>query len=262
MVSVFQSLFFFVLTFVVVSPLQAGFSEIDVFEVEVGQGIETGSLNWNISGGPNRVDVLSELEWKELYLWNSRLAAKLLFCNAFSLNFEGDYGQIFHGYCEDSDYSANHRKKLYQYAHTSANRGEVFDLSFFLGYDCCFGGLGVRPLFGYSLSEQHLQMRTPATFAYFGINDPLDPEEVIVREKLKTCIATIGLAGRGFGQDSIYFMISTVFIFLGDSSTTGWITGRPAIGICAKIWREISNIPERGKGFGLNLEEPTICPVA
>lgn len=177
MFTVLRNLIIYIIPLLMISTLPAHY-------LEVGQGIGVSSLNWNIGSGIRSSDVISELEWQDLTTWNSSLYAELEFATVFSLNFEGNYGKIFSGYNEDSDYSRNHRRGLYMYSHATANKGEIFDLSLSIG--CCFTcqNLRVRPLLGFAFDEQHVRMDGPGSWTYYAYNDPYQSEDYVVTGRI------------------------------------------------------------------------------
>lgn len=138
--------------------------EYNAFENDITFGIGTGyrqdSLNWSIAGPNNVPNVLSELKWKDLRIWQIEGYAKFVSCNHIYLRGKADYGRIFHGKNRDSDYEGNHRTFEFSRADCKAGKGEVFDFSGGAGYQLtyCFDTIKVAPLIGYSYHEQHLRM--------------------------------------------------------------------------------------------------------
>lgn len=159
------------------------FAAISRYEVEVGQGYQTGQLNWSIAGGPDGpgvVNVLSQLKWKDLKVCTTHMGAKAMVTNQFFLLAEGNYGFIYDGYNEDSDYSLPDKQGLYQYSKAAADKGEVYDYSFVVGHDQPYSGgrLKVRSLAGWGKDGQNVRMMSPATVYYDGNYDPIDPSDI------------------------------------------------------------------------------------
>ena len=147
----------------------------DRFEIELGQGYQDGNLDWNIAGpvvdGKVTPDVLSELNWQDLRIWNSRLALAY-YEEGYRIGFEGNYGKIFEGYVLDDDYGANNRKSRFSHARATGDKGEVFDYNLTLGYGLSYNGVTVTPYGGWGYEAQHLKMCAPATLEYNGNNNP------------------------------------------------------------------------------------------
>lgn len=147
------------------------------FEIDLGQGYQEGNLDWNIAGPliDNQVtpDVLSELKWQDLRIWNSRLAL-FYYEEGYRAGFEGNYGKILEGHVLDDDYGADGRKSRFSHAHASADKGEVFDYNLTLGYGLYYGGITLTPYGGWGYEAQHLKMMSPATLEYHGNNNPFN----------------------------------------------------------------------------------------
>lgn len=155
------------------------YSYVDELKFDVGAGVGGGKLDWNIGTVDRQPDVLSELEWKKLRFWNTRIFTSARILERANLSFEGNYGKIFDGYNEDSDYSISGRKGLYKYSRATANKGEIFDLSLALGYDFHYSNFTITPLAGWEKSEQHVRLMSPSHFTYDGNFDPFDPNDFI-----------------------------------------------------------------------------------
>ena len=128
--------------------------------VDIGTGIRQDALHWNISGGPYGPNILSELKWKDLKIWEVYAELKFVLPYQIYFRFNGDYGKIFEGRNKDADYLEDNRKEPFSIAFSKANKGEVFDFSFGSGYQYSFfqDRLTVSPLAGFSHQEQHLRM--------------------------------------------------------------------------------------------------------
>lgn len=135
----------------------------EIFEcpsLELSAGYRLDRLNWNISGVNNHPDVLSELKWSNLQMFQMGLLGQVYICEDWVVRLEGNYGQILTGKVQDSDYDKSHRRGEYSRFICNADRGEVFDVSGSIGYfyPLFCDEFFVTPLVGYSYSEQHLRM--------------------------------------------------------------------------------------------------------
>lgn len=128
--------------------------------LKTGTGYRQDSLNWSIAGENNHPNILSELKWENLEIWEIRASAEALLCKHIYFKGEGDYGKIYNGRNRDSDYLLDHRRLEYSRAITKADRGEVFDFLVGFGYQFSlfYKKFFITPLAGYSYHEQHLQM--------------------------------------------------------------------------------------------------------
>ena len=126
----------------------------------IGAGYRQDSLNWNISGGEFGPNILSELKWKDLWMWTASSELKIIFPYNFYFRFNGDYGKICHGKNQDIDYLGDDRSHAFSISYSKANKGEAFDFSFGTGYQYSIfqDRFKISPLFGFSHHEQHLRM--------------------------------------------------------------------------------------------------------
>lgn len=128
--------------------------------LDLGTGYRQDVFNWNISGGENGPNVLSELKWKDLRSLNVYAELKIYLPYQFYFRFNGDYGRICQGNNSDTDYLGDDRTQIFSLSHSKANRGELFDFSFGIAWQCAFfqERLKIAPAFGFSNHEQHLRM--------------------------------------------------------------------------------------------------------
>ena len=105
------------------------------------------------------VNVLSELTWDDLESYQVKFQGSLLIPNVIALRGIADYGWIFDGDNQDSDYAGDNRTYEWSRSNNSADDGDVWDVSLAIGYPLRFGGevIGtITPLIGYSLSLIHI----------------------------------------------------------------------------------------------------------
>ena len=128
--------------------------------LDVGAGYRHDSFNWNISGGKDGPNILSDLKWKDIRSCDIFTELKIHLPYQFYFRFNGDYGKIFDGKCIDKDYLGHNRTQIFAHSRSQANKGELFDFSFGTAYECCFfqERLKIGPVFGFSHQEQHLRM--------------------------------------------------------------------------------------------------------
>lgn len=128
-------------------------------EFDLGYTYRRDKLKWSIGSddGPN---ILSELSWKNLYINQISAMGYLTTQDHFYLRGFADYGGIFHGTNQDSDFFGDNRTLEFSRSINKADKGEVFDLSAAIGreFDFLCNTLRLVPLVGYSWHEQHLRM--------------------------------------------------------------------------------------------------------
>lgn len=129
-------------------------------ELSLGVGYRTDNLHWDISGGQNGPNVLSELEWRKIHSCEISTEYQALFLRNFYARLNGDIAFIFEGQNQDSDYEGNDRTKEYSRSINNADHGKLYDASIGLGmqFSFLFSLLKITPLLGYSYHGQHLTM--------------------------------------------------------------------------------------------------------
>lgn len=159
-----RRLFQGLLTGLVMCAFSVSAYEID-FEVDAEVGYRQDSLNWTIS---NNDILLSTLKWEDLKMVQYRLDLIGSICNTVYMRGYADYGHIYKGKNTDTDYETTFapdggyilKDSIWCKSKQDAGKGEVFDLSFALGYPYAFFDEQLRfvPLAGYSYHEQHLRL--------------------------------------------------------------------------------------------------------
>ena len=145
-------------------------------------GYRQDSLDWNIAGdlfpGYN-VNVLSELTWDDLESYQVKFQGSLIIPNIIALHGYADYGWIFDGDNQDSDFAGDDRTLEFSRSNNSADDDDVWDVSLAVGYPFRTGRrvIGtITPLVGYSYHEQNLNMTDGVqTIATPGVTPPLGP---------------------------------------------------------------------------------------
>ena len=137
-------------------------------------GYRRDDLDWNIAGslyGKN-INVLSELEWDDIKSYEVKFHGKLVLPNVIAVRGIANYGWIFDGEVQDSDYDGDNRTLEFSRSNNSADDGDVWDVSLAIGYPFRWGKSvisTVTPLVGYSHHEQNLTM----TDGYQTISEPI-----------------------------------------------------------------------------------------
>jgi hypothetical protein len=138
----------------------------------------TDTLDWNIAGNSSGTNpnILSELTWEDLTTFQFRLANRSVILDHFFLKADFNYGWIFEGHNQDSDYAFDDRTGEFSRSNNQADRGEVWDACVGIGPRFTFGlpYLELIPLAGYSRHEQHLAITEgyqsiPAMGAFDGL---------------------------------------------------------------------------------------------
>lgn len=127
--------------------------------IELSTGIRGDNLDWNIAGANGFPNVLSELTWTDvesvIFKGNLRLATR------DGLYFRGyiDWGTVFDGTNQDSDYAGNDRTMEFSRSNNNADDGSVWDFSGGLGfvYHANYS-LDVIPVAGFSVHKQNLTL--------------------------------------------------------------------------------------------------------
>jgi opacity protein-like surface antigen len=163
---------------------QAGFFRETLLQLE--NGYRTGRLDWNLAGDRNggNPDVLSELEWEDLDIFQVKAAGRVLLgpdsMPHLSLCLKGSaaYGWITDGDNRDSDYAGDHRTLEYSRSENSGDDGNVLDLAVALGPQFHFleNRVAVALLAGWSYHEQNLKITDgEQTVSEPSLAGPLEP---------------------------------------------------------------------------------------
>lgn len=135
-------------------------------ELQLGSGYRSGELDWNIAGPGDTPDVLSELEWKDLDIFQTEAEGQVWFASAYwpalSLCLKGSaaYGWIVDGNNRDSDYAGDHRTLEFSRSENDGSGGNVLDLSIAAGpqFKLWQGKITIALLAGWSYHEQNLEI--------------------------------------------------------------------------------------------------------
>lgn len=104
--------------------------------------------------------VRSDLEWKNLHIWQIEAKGEYVTCDNIYLRASGDYGWIHSGKNRDSDFFTFTDCSDQEFSRTHAKtRGHVYDADIAVGYQfkLCDDSFSLTPLIGYSWKGQHLR---------------------------------------------------------------------------------------------------------
>ena len=127
-------------------------------ELSFTAGLRTDNFDWNIADSDGTPNILSELTWDKLRIYQLKAAAKLAMNGPFFMRGYLGYGWIWDGVNQDSDYNGDDRTLEYSRSNNKSDGGEVWDASAAIGYTIDLGVVEVSPLLGYSYHAQYLQM--------------------------------------------------------------------------------------------------------
>lgn len=144
-------------------------------------GYRQDELDWNIADTDGTPNVLSELNWTDLEIFQLKAGVRAPLDNNFYFRGMGDYGWIYDGENQDSDYIGNDRTGEISRSNNKADDGDVWDLSAGLGIRNVFMArpfgttLDIMPVAGYSYHRQDLVIREgfqtiPATGPFAGLD--------------------------------------------------------------------------------------------
>ncbi len=132
-------------------------------EFLLGMGYRVDEYDWNIAGNTtlgNYVNVLSELTWKKIKIYQIKLRNRTSLKNVFHLRGSLGSGWIFAGENQDSDYLGNNRTLEYSRSNAHTGGSNVLDASVGVGYHFRLrrDKLLLTPLIGYSYHRQNLSI--------------------------------------------------------------------------------------------------------
>ena len=131
-------------------------------ELVLSAGYRVDDFDWNIAGDihGNSPNVLSELTWDDLEIYQLELYNKSIVREVCYLRGSLSYGWIKDGDNQDSDYLEDNRALEFSRSNNDADDSDTLDASLGIGYPFTFGSgfVGLTPLVGYSYHEQNLTM--------------------------------------------------------------------------------------------------------
>ncbi|MEZ4485458.1 MAG: hypothetical protein R2864_13010 [Syntrophotaleaceae bacterium] len=136
--------------------------------LQLGSGYRSGELDWNIAGDSSggNPDVLSELEWEDLDIFQTEASARIWVGSsripdlALCLKGSAAYGWVLDGDNRDSDYAGNNRTLEFSRSENSGDGGNTLDLSCAIGPQWGFRQqqFTIALLAGWSYHEQNLEL--------------------------------------------------------------------------------------------------------
>jgi len=131
-------------------------------ELVLSAGYRVDNFDWNIAGDihGNNPNILSELSWEDLEIYQLELYNKTIVGEVIYLRGSLGYGWIKDGDNQDSDYLEDNRSLEFSRSNNDADDGDTLDASLGIGHPFTFGSgfVGLTPLVGYSYHEQNLTM--------------------------------------------------------------------------------------------------------
>ncbi len=142
-------------------------------DLSLSTGYRVDDLDWNIAGDTNgnNPNILSELTWDDVESYQVKLSGAFVWPNIIAVRGYANYGWIFDGDNQDSDYSGDNRTLEWSRSNNSGNDGNVLDALRSIGYPCRWGQkviTTVTPLAGYSYHQQNLRI----TNGYQTVSEP------------------------------------------------------------------------------------------
>ncbi len=152
-------------------------------DMELSNGYRIDNLKFNIAGniGGRNPNILSELIWHDVEIDQVKAKGHLTVLPYFTVRAYADYGWVFQGDNQDSDYLADNRTLLFSESRNTADKGSVSDASIGIGYPIRPPSgryeLQLTPLGGYSYHRQLFTItdgsQTQDPFALFGGLQPI-----------------------------------------------------------------------------------------
>jgi len=125
-----------------------------------GFGDRETKVDWNIAGnlaGTNP-NIISELDWRKVKS-NQFLLGSIWQDGDYFLKVFGEYGRIYDGENQDSDYNLDNRRGEFSRSLNNAGKGYMLDTEISYGKDYIISGkLKLSPMIGYSFHRQHLKI--------------------------------------------------------------------------------------------------------
>lgn len=135
-------------------------------ELEFRTGYRKDKIDWSIAQANNMPNILSELTWNDLLIYDVEVAGELQipFHNSYQADavLKGSlgYGWILGGDNQDSDYAGNNRSLEFSRSNNDTDGNDVLDTSIGVGlrFRLLNGRLALTPLVGLSYHEQNLNL--------------------------------------------------------------------------------------------------------
>ena len=104
-------------------------------------GYRSDDLDFNIAGdiNGNNPNIISELTWEDLESYQVKFQGSLVWPGIIALKGSANYGWIFNGKNQDSDYGGDNRTFEYSRSNNNTDDNNVWDASLAVGYPFRFG---------------------------------------------------------------------------------------------------------------------------
>lgn len=148
-------------------------------EFTLSTGYRVDELQWSIAGDINGCcpNILSELTWSDISSYNVKAAYNFYEGQFLYGRASLDYGFIFSGNNQDSDYLEDNHNAEFSRSNNNSDSGYVLDGTAGIGYRIrsVRGGVELIPMIGYSYHKQNLTITDgfqtiPETGAFSGLD--------------------------------------------------------------------------------------------
>ncbi len=110
-------------------------------------GYRRDDMDFTIAGLNGTPNILSELKWRDLDIATINIGTTLFTHQNWVFNADLLYGRVFEGKNQDSDYAGNNRTQEYSRSNNSSDKGDVLDISAYVGYEFSFAAGQTNPNF-------------------------------------------------------------------------------------------------------------------
>lgn len=129
------------------------------FDIEASQGYRVDKLQWSVSGASGHPDVLSDITFKDIQIYQTRVKSKASWHGYFT-KVELGYGDILDGRMKDREYLEDGRKFAFSRSRHHVTGSCTLDAVVKVGKDFTVEKVWtVTPLAGYSLNMEKLRIR-------------------------------------------------------------------------------------------------------
>jgi hypothetical protein len=137
-------------------------------EFEITQGYRHDHLSWSLSGHKKKPNILSELTFKDMHIYQTRFGAKFTM-NDYFLRGQIGYGDLGTGRVQDSDYARNDRKAEFSRAKAKITGSYTFDWKVTFGkkFAMC-ENTSITPFIGYFWNRDKLSFKHGRQTRLFG----------------------------------------------------------------------------------------------
>lgn len=138
-------------------------------EFEVTQGYREDKLTWSVSGKHHKPNILSELSFNDVRIYQTRIAAKFTM-NGYFLRLQGGYGDIHSGHIRDSDYGKDNRRDEFSRSKSKITGSHTLDAKIAWGVNTKpLDQLRISPLLGYMWNVDKFRFKHGVQTRLFGV---------------------------------------------------------------------------------------------